>query len=227
MLDAAKTETKRAVGAAVRGEDGLVLAVRRPDEPGEELPGVWGLPAVTLREGESPEDGVRRLGREKLGVDLTPLESLAEGEQRRTSGHGRKDYTLHMTVYEASMTGEPRLPPRTGDTTATLYDAIEWLEASALQPAAEAGSLCCELFLGPHPHPSPTSGRGAEAEEIFDRHRRERLQISPGLRRRMIEVARAYRKEPTRGESLLWQELRNRKLNDRKFHRQRPIGPLS
>lgn len=137
-----------AVAAAVRGETGLVLAVRRPDEPGEELPGVWGLPAVTLREGESPEDGVRRLGREKLGVDLTPLESLAEGEQRRPSRLAGKDYTLHMTVYAASMTGEPRLPPRADDNTATLYEAIDWLESSALQPAAAAGSLCCELFLG-------------------------------------------------------------------------------
>ncbi len=157
MPNAAKTETKRAVAAAVRGAGGLVLAVRRPDEPGEELPGVWGLPAVTLREGESPEDGVRRLGHEKLGVDLTPLALLAEGEQRRPSGHAGKGYTLHMTVYEASMTGEPRLPPRAGDSTATLYEAIEWLEASALELAAEAGSLCCELFLGPHPDPSPTS----------------------------------------------------------------------
>ena len=42
----------------------------------------------------------------------------------------------------------------------------------------------------------------------------------------MIEVARTYRKEPTRNESLLWQELRNGKLNDRKFRRQRPIGPF-
>ena len=220
MPDAAKTETKRAVAAAVRREDGRVLAVRRPDEPGEELPGVWGLPAVTLREGESPEDGVLRLGREKLGVDLTPLESLAEGEQRRDG------YVLHMNVFAASITGEPRLPPRTGDNTATLYEAIDWLEAPALQPAAEAGSLCCELFLAPHPRPSPASGRGGEIEENSNRRGQERLRIPPGLRRRMIEVARAYRKEPTRSESMLWQELRNRKLNDRKFRRQRPIGPF-
>ena len=163
MPDAAKTETKRAVAAAVRREDGLVLAVRRPDEPGEELPGVWGLPAVTLREGESPEDGVRRLGREKRGVDLTPKYSLAEGEQRRDG------YVLHMSVFAASMKGQPRLPPRTGENAATLYEAIDWLEASALRPAAAAGSLCCKLFLDPHPDPSPTSGRGAEAEENFGR----------------------------------------------------------
>ncbi len=147
-------ETKRAVAAAVRGEDGLVLAVRRPDEPGEELPGVWGLPAVTLREGESPEDGVRRLGREKLGVELTPKYSLAEGEQQRDG------YVLHMTVYAASIAGQPRLPRRTAEYTGTLYEAIDWLEPSVLQPAAAAGSLCCKLFLALTPTPLPRAGEG-------------------------------------------------------------------
>src|SRR3990172_2554391 len=97
-------EIRRAVAAAVWRDDGLLLAVRRPDEPGEELPGAWGLPAVTLSDGESPEEGVRRLGREKLGTELTPLRPLAEGEQPR------EGYTLRMTVYEASLAGQPRLP---------------------------------------------------------------------------------------------------------------------
>ncbi len=136
--------TRRAVAAAVRREDGLVLAVRRPDEPGEELPGVWGLPAATLRAGESPEDGVRRLGREKLGVELTPLRALAVGEQRR------EGYTLHMTVYEASLAGEPSAsggPPRTPGATGTLYEALDWLPAASFREAADRGSLCCRLFL--------------------------------------------------------------------------------
>ena len=60
-----------------------MLAVLRPDEPGEELPGVWGLPAVTLRTDESPEEGLGRLGREKLGIELPRLRRLAEGEQSR------------------------------------------------------------------------------------------------------------------------------------------------
>ncbi len=133
-------ETRRAVAAAVC-RDGLVLAVRRPDEPGEELPGVWGFPAVTLRGDETPEDGLRRLGQEKLGAELAPLRSLAEGEQRRP------DYTLQMMVYEASLAGEASLPERTPGAEGTLYEALEWRPAASLREAADAGSLCCRLFL--------------------------------------------------------------------------------
>ena len=149
MAEAPSLELRRAVAAAVRRDDGLVLAVLRPDEPGQELPGVWGLPAVTLRAGESPEEGLRRLGREKLGAELTPLRSLAEGEQPRAG------YTLRMTVYEASISGEPRpvgrpsghLPRRTPDASGTLYEAIDWRPTPAFREAADRGSLCCRLLL--------------------------------------------------------------------------------
>lgn len=132
--------TKHAVAVAIRRADGLVLAVRRPDEPGEELPGVWGLPAVTLRAGEPAGDGVRRCGREKLGVELTPLRQLATGEQRREA------YVLEMTVYEASTSGTPTLPQHTAGAT-TLYEALDWLPDDAFRAAADAGSLCCRLFV--------------------------------------------------------------------------------
>jgi len=135
-------DIRRAVAAAVRRGDGLVLAVRRPDEPGEELLGVWGLPATTLHDGETPEQGIQRIGREKLGVELTARQALAEGEQRRTG------YTLRMMVYEASMAGEARAAGREAGVTGTLYDAIDWRPADAFQAAADQGSLCCELFLG-------------------------------------------------------------------------------
>ncbi len=140
-------EVRHAVAAALRRDDGLILAVLRPDEPGEELPGVWGLPAVTLRDGESPEGGVRRLGREKLGVELTPLRSTAEGEQRR------EGYTLRMMLYEASIVGIPSLPPRSASGGGTRYVAIDWLPAASFREAAEAGSLCCRLFLALTPAP--------------------------------------------------------------------------
>ncbi len=132
---------RRAVAAALRRNDGLVFAVKRPDEPGEELPNVWGLPAITLLEGESPEEGVRRLGALKLGVELTPLRLLADGEQQR------KDYTLQMTVYQASPSGEPKLANQVPGSTNTLYVDADWLPAEALNEAAERGSLCCKLFL--------------------------------------------------------------------------------
>jgi very-short-patch-repair endonuclease len=55
---------------------------------------------------------------------------------------------------------------------------------------------------------------------------RDRWEVPEGLRRRMVEVARQFRKEPTRGEAMLWRELRRRGLNGRKVRRQQPIGPF-
>ncbi len=42
----------------------------------------------------------------------------------------------------------------------------------------------------------------------------------------MEEVARGFRKEPTRGEEVLWTIVRGRALDGRKFRRQQPIGPF-
>ncbi len=152
MAESASSDVRRAVAAVVQRDDGLVLAVRRPDEPGEELPGLWGLPAVTLHEDESVEDGVRRIGREKLAVELTPLRALAEGEQQRDS------YALHMTVYQASMAGEPSAlggPSRTPAATGTQYDAVDWLPAESFREASNAGSLCCRLLVETTPPSAP------------------------------------------------------------------------
>jgi len=51
-----------------------------------------------------------------------------------------------------------------------------------------------------------------------------RMYISLEIRRRMIELAREFRKEPTKGEKVLWQALRGKKLDGHKFRRQQPIG---
>lgn len=40
----------------------------------------------------------------------------------------------------------------------------------------------------------------------------------------MVEIARQFRKEPTRSETILWQALRGKKLDGIKFRRQQPIG---
>lgn len=210
MASSPNKPTRHAVAAALRRADGLVFAVKRPDEPGEELPGVWGLPAVTLQDGETPEAGVRRLGAQKLSVELTPLRPLAEGEQQRD------DYVLRMTVYEASPGGEPKLPQRTTEATNTLYVDAGWLPVEAFREAADKGSLCCKLFLEAAtltPSPSPR-GRG---EPGFEK------QAALGGRRK--KTGRRLRTESTQSESLLWQRLRNRGLDGFKFRRQHPIGP--
>ncbi|WP_041619568.1 endonuclease domain-containing protein [Stanieria cyanosphaera] len=40
----------------------------------------------------------------------------------------------------------------------------------------------------------------------------------------MTEIARKLRREQTASEAILWEALRNRKLEGRKFRRQHPIG---
>lgn len=132
---------KRSVSVAIfdPADRRRVLVVRRPPDD-EELPDLWGLPAASLRPGESWEDAVRRAGREKLGVELEVREELNRGSTARAG------YTLEMRLLEARIvSGSPAVPqPAPG---VTQYRAWAWGEAAALEPAATRGSLCCRLFL--------------------------------------------------------------------------------
>ena len=51
-----------------------------------------------------------------------------------------------------------------------------------------------------------------------------RIYVPPEIKRKMIEVAREFRKEPTEGERILWGALRGKKLDGIKFRRQQPVG---
>jgi len=53
-----------------------------------------------------------------------------------------------------------------------------------------------------------------------------RIEVPEDLRRKTVEVARQFRKEPTKSEDLLWQELRGKKLEGVKFRRQQPVSPF-
>ncbi|MCT7959238.1 DUF559 domain-containing protein [Laspinema sp. D1] len=92
----------------------------------------------------------------------------------------------------------------------------------------------------PHPPLTPLSpgGRGAGGEGDNWQQRtpnsplsptprkgeQDRWEISPALRKRMTEIARQLRKQQTPSEKILWQAIRGKKLDDRKFRRQQPIG---
>jgi 8-oxo-dGTP diphosphatase len=113
----------------IEGPEGLLL-VRRP-EGDESLPGVWGLPAASLAEGESEEDAVRRAGREKLGVEVAPVRPVgSEGP---------------MTDWEAGIAAGT--PSVSQDGPNTQYTELRWGEPRELVPAARAGSLCCRALL--------------------------------------------------------------------------------
>ena len=118
---------KRSVAVLIRNE-GRILSVRRPEND-DELPGVWGLPAGTYREGESLEDLVRRIGRDKLRVQLVPVRMLGQGTQ------ARERYRLAMELWEVAMQGEPH------------HAAWQWTSLEILELGKAQGSLCCRLAL--------------------------------------------------------------------------------
>jgi very-short-patch-repair endonuclease len=53
-----------------------------------------------------------------------------------------------------------------------------------------------------------------------------KIEKPPELRRKMVEVARQFRKAPTKSEAILWDALRGKKLDGIKFRRQQPVGPF-
>ena len=69
------------------------------------------------------------------------------------------------------------------------------------------------------PHPLAPSPSWGEGEKV-------RIEVPRELEQRMTEVARRLRREPTPSEEILWQALRHRQLEGRKFRRQQPVGPF-
>lgn len=51
-----------------------------------------------------------------------------------------------------------------------------------------------------------------------------RIVIPFEIQRKMTELAREFRREPTPSEAILWQALRGKKLDGIKFRRQQPVG---
>jgi ADP-ribose pyrophosphatase YjhB (NUDIX family) len=74
---------KYAVAFVIYNQDRTkFLIVQRPTDD-EDLLNVWGLPAGSLREGETFEECLIRSDREKLGVELRPVRFIGEGEMER------------------------------------------------------------------------------------------------------------------------------------------------
>jgi hypothetical protein len=102
---------------------------------------VWGLPAVTLLDGEDERAAAVRAGRVKLGVEL------AVGARIGEKAADRGGYLLRLADYEATITaGTPAVPQP--DRSMTQYAACRFTAApAALDEAAARGSLCAQLFL--------------------------------------------------------------------------------
>lgn len=128
---------KRSVSLVVEGPEGVLLVLRPDDD--ESLPGLWGLPATSLREGESEHEALVRAGHEKLGVVVEPLQPIGEEEAERG------EYRIAMRDWAASIVaGEPAVP-QTGE--GTQYVEWRWGDPAELAPAARAGSVCARVLL--------------------------------------------------------------------------------
>lgn len=155
-------QTKQAVALVVHppGDRQRLLLVQRPDVPGEELPGVWGLPAASLGPGESEEQAAHRVGWQKLGCGVRILRVLGRGAQDRLG------YRLKMAVYEAEAQGPAIQLPRPRADGATYYVGWRWGPPQDLHEAAARGSLCARVALHalqpPGYSPSATSKASAE-----------------------------------------------------------------
>jgi hypothetical protein len=132
---------KHSVAVVVRGADGTFCVVRRPDDPDDPLAGVWGLPAVTLLDGEDERAAAVRAGLVKLGVRVTAGRKLGSLTADRGS------YTLALSDYEATVvSGTPSVPQP--DTSMTQYDECMFTDdPTILLEAARKGSLCARIFL--------------------------------------------------------------------------------
>ena len=119
--------TKHSVALLIRRAD-EILAIRRPEDD-DELPGVWGLPAGTIRGAETTDELIQRIGRDKLGVRLTAVRKLASGVADRPKYH------LEMDLWEVSMEGTP------------IYPDWRWASADLLRSGMDSGSLCCRLAI--------------------------------------------------------------------------------
>jgi len=120
-------QTKRSIAVLIRDGD-RILSTRRADDD-DELPAVWGLPAGSYRASESLDDLIARIGHDKLGVELTPVQKLGRGQQQR------EHYILDMELWEAQMSGTPQHPE------------WKWATPDILEPGVSQGSLCCQLAL--------------------------------------------------------------------------------
>jgi len=134
--------TKFAIAVALINPNNAseVLAVKRPAND-DSLPNVWGLPAIVPKDGELPEDAVKRLGVEKLATEIEATSYI--GIKRSD----RNTYELILMDIETELKGvEPSVKDAT--TTGTKYVDQQWTsDYSIFKEAAIKGSLCSRIFL--------------------------------------------------------------------------------
>ncbi len=117
------------------------LGVRRPDDD-PDLGGHWGLPATTLKDGETPEQGALRVCREKLGCEASVGRFLGIMFQKRNA------YDIFLMDFEMTLQGESRPDVQKANSSGTLYADQKWTsDPMEMMASAKQGSCCSSIFL--------------------------------------------------------------------------------
>ena len=132
--------TTQSVAIVIKDEAARVLVVKRADHD-DSLPGVWGLPAATIRGDETPEQAALRAAKDKLGVNVKVLRYIGDD----TLDQGR--HINHLREYEVEiLSGRPAVPQR--DQTVSQYADLTYTsDPTILFEAARQGSLCSRIYL--------------------------------------------------------------------------------
>jgi ADP-ribose pyrophosphatase YjhB (NUDIX family) len=140
MMSTGVAVTKRAVALVMHDSEGRFLAVQRAEDD-ESLPGMWGLPAASLRADESDHDAVARAGRDKLGVRIEVLNRVGTDRIQRDA------YVLELSDYRVQIvSGRPTVPQP--DPSISQYVGCCYSDdLGLLVDAARAGSLCSRVYL--------------------------------------------------------------------------------
>lgn len=114
-----------------------ILIVRR--SPNDRyFPGMWGIPAGTLRKHECYEEGIQRTAKHRLGIEVEVLDERGAGSSDRGT------HIVEMRLFEARIVaGSPQI--RDVNLSGHGYTEAQWGKPGLLLPAQEKGSLCCRL----------------------------------------------------------------------------------
>ena len=131
---------RESVAIVIKDEDGRFLAVKRADD--DSFPGMWSLPAATVRDGESLEDAAKRAAKDKLGVDIKMVGEIGDASK---DAH---DCVKHMTEFEVEIVGGAKPTLEVRDPTVSRYSEMKYCdEPSLLIPATKSGALCSGIYL--------------------------------------------------------------------------------
>jgi len=116
-----------------------IIAIKRPEDD-EDLPNIWGLPAGSVRGGESFEQACLRQAKNKLGIDIKILKFIGRGNI------DRGDYILHGEEYLVKfISGDINLNQK--DVEGTKYVDWKWALPEDFREASSKGSLCSSIYL--------------------------------------------------------------------------------